>query len=132
MPKYNSEFERYIFQQATQKEGENLDRFCTILQQLSVNCDFTEGTVENEVKTQMIYRYTSKSMRTNHRKDFLVARARVSIVVASTRMKIGVLQNIVVDINVNNMDTTRNFVSEKCREETNMTSGTRSREIKQI
>ena len=40
---------------ASQKEGENLDQFCTRLKQLSVNCDFTEGTVENEVKTQMIH-----------------------------------------------------------------------------
>jgi len=49
VPKYNSEFERYIlvFRQASQKEGENLDQFCTNLKQLSVNCDFTEGTVEN-------------------------------------------------------------------------------------
>ena len=42
--KCNSEFERYIFQ-------------------LSVNCDFTERPVENEVKTQMICGCTSKSTR---------------------------------------------------------------------
>ena len=63
VPKYNIEFERYIFRQASQKEGENLDQFCTRLKQLSVNCDFTEGTVENEVKTQMIHGCTSKSLR---------------------------------------------------------------------
>ena len=34
VPKYNSEFERYIFRQASQKEGENLDQFCTRLKQL--------------------------------------------------------------------------------------------------
>ena len=31
VPKYNNEFERYISSQATQKEGENLDQFCTKL-----------------------------------------------------------------------------------------------------
>ena len=40
-----------------------MDQFCTRLKQLSVNCDFTEGTVENEVKTQMIHGCTSKSLR---------------------------------------------------------------------
>ena len=40
-----------------------MDQFCTILKQLSVNCDFTKGTVENEVKTQMICGCTSKSTR---------------------------------------------------------------------
>ena len=41
----------------------------------------------------------------------LVARASVSIVAASTRMKMSVQQNIVVAINVNRMDTTRNFTT---------------------
>ena len=40
-----------------------MDQFCTRLRQLSLNCDFAEGTVENEVKTQMIHGCKSQSLR---------------------------------------------------------------------
>ena len=61
-----------------------------------------------------------------------MARAHISTVVASTRMKMNVQRNIDVAINVNYMDAIRNFISENIREENNMTGGTVSREIKQM
>lgn len=61
VPKANTEYERYVFRNTKQREGETLDQFCTRLKKLAINCDFT--TNDDEVKSQIIQGCTSTSLR---------------------------------------------------------------------
>lgn len=63
IPKNNSEFERHLFRKVYQNEGENLDQFCTRLKQLSINCDFSAETCEQEIKMQMVEGVLSSKLR---------------------------------------------------------------------
>ena len=62
VPKSNCEYEKYVFRNTKQREGETLDQFCTRLRKLSVNCNFGE-ILNNEVKSQMIQGCVSTSLR---------------------------------------------------------------------
>ena len=62
MPKTNVQYERYVFRDAKQKDGETLDQFCTRLRKLAINCDYG-GTKEDEIKTQIIHGCMSTSLR---------------------------------------------------------------------
>jgi len=48
VPKYNSEFERYIFRQTSQKESDNLDQFCTRLKQYTFSAEHAHSTLVEE------------------------------------------------------------------------------------
>ena len=51
-PQRNTEYEVFVFRQASQSPEENLDQFHQRLKQLSRNCDF--GEVDREIKSQII------------------------------------------------------------------------------
>ena len=63
VPKANSEFEKYVFRNTKQTDGETLDQFCTRLRKLSVNCGFVEDSVDSEIKSQMVQGCNSVNLR---------------------------------------------------------------------
>lgn len=60
-PKKNVQYEVYVFRNATQQPGENLDTFNTRLQMLAKNCEFTD--VNREIKAQIVQTCTSSRLR---------------------------------------------------------------------
>ena len=60
-PKKNTEFEIYKFRQSKQSKDETVDRFCTRLRQLSVNCEFADAN--KEIKSQIIQGCCSSRLR---------------------------------------------------------------------
>ena len=63
VPKTNTEYEKYVFRNTRQSENENTDQFCTRLRKLAINCAFAEGTVDSEIKSQVVQGCTSSNLR---------------------------------------------------------------------
>ena len=61
VPKANAEYEKYVFRNSKQTEGESLDQFCTRLRKLSINCEFADG--DTEIKSQIIQGCISHTLR---------------------------------------------------------------------
>ena len=59
-PKKNVEYEIYMFRQAKQQTGENMDAFHPRLQQLSKNCEFENR--DREIKSQIIQSCVSQRL----------------------------------------------------------------------
>ncbi|XP_039265621.2 uncharacterized protein LOC120341213 [Styela clava] len=62
VPKSNSEYEKYIFRNSKQEEGESLDQFCMRLKKISLNCEFGENR-DSEIKSQIIQGCLSSELR---------------------------------------------------------------------
>ena len=73
-PKHNHEYEKYVFRNTKQKADENMDQFFTRLRQLAVNCGFTDGTVKDEIKSQIIQGCASSTLRKKALRDNLELR----------------------------------------------------------
>ena len=67
LPRRNKEYERFVFREATQKQGENIDAYHTRLQQLVTNCEFT--VPDDEIKSQIIRCCTSQRLRRRALRD---------------------------------------------------------------
>lgn len=63
VPKSNTEYEKYVFRNSKQQDGESLDQFCTRLKKLAVTCEFPVGTSDGEVKSQLIQGCKSSDLR---------------------------------------------------------------------
>nr|XP_039263174.1 uncharacterized protein K02A2.6-like [Styela clava] len=62
VPKSKSEYEKYIFRNSKQEEGEGLDQFCSRLKKISLNCEFGENR-DSEIKIQIIQGCLSSELR---------------------------------------------------------------------
>ena len=60
-PKVNKEYERYVFRQTKQSEGETVDTYHTRLRQLVTKCEFADN--DSEIKSQIIQSCTSSKLR---------------------------------------------------------------------
>ena len=60
-PKKNIDYETFVFRQAKQEKGENVDAFCTRLRKLAATCDF--GNSEREIKSQILVGCSSARLR---------------------------------------------------------------------
>lgn len=63
VPKSNAEYEKYIFRNAKQREGETIDQFCTKLRKLAINCNFAADSVNDEIKSQIVQGCISSQLR---------------------------------------------------------------------
>ncbi|KAK3716437.1 hypothetical protein QZH41_016846, partial [Actinostola sp. cb2023] len=66
-PKKNVEYEIYMFRQAKQDTGENMNSYHSRLRQLAATCEFTD--VDKEVKSQIIQSCSSQRLRRKALKD---------------------------------------------------------------
>ena len=66
-PKQNTEYEVYVFRQATQQPNDTLDRFVANLRRLAVNCEFHDKN--REIKSQVIQRCTLQEVRDKGLRD---------------------------------------------------------------
>ncbi len=61
-PKKNVPYERHIFRQAVQEQGESVDSFVSRLKQLAVTCDFGDHK-DDFIRDQVIDKCTSTALR---------------------------------------------------------------------
>ncbi|XP_014665329.1 PREDICTED: uncharacterized protein LOC106807502 [Priapulus caudatus] len=62
-PEINVEYQKFLFRRLVQADGESIDCFHTKLRQAAELCRFPEGSVESEIKSQLISGCSSAKVR---------------------------------------------------------------------
>ena len=63
-PRKNTSYNRHIFRQEKQKEGETISQFVTRLRQLAIFCDFPAESIDSFIQDQVIDNCSSTKLRT--------------------------------------------------------------------